>query len=182
MPLREGFFIFNFKVSSKMSRGTSGMQLENLSPRATAIMDLLIQGMKPGEIAKTLSISNTYVSEICNAPQFQNSLAIRRSRIADKIDDSIVESRTKAAQEVAEAERVLKESAREAAERMAAMVNSGNDSIALRASAEILDRSGLPKQTSQPSLAGASVTVINNETAVLIKETMEMCGDCSNEN
>lgn len=144
----------------------------HITPRAATIMDFVIQGMKSGEIAERLGLSLSYVSTVINAPQFSDALAIRRGNISQQVDDRSIEHLQEAANESRDADRILREHARKAAENMARLADGDNDSIALRANADILDRVGPQKRTG----VDATQTIVNIDinAAMLIKETLEM--------
>ena len=58
----------------------------HLTPRSMKIMDMVIEGLKSGMIAKELDLTVQYVSTIIHAPQFQHQLAIRRENYQDHFD------------------------------------------------------------------------------------------------
>jgi hypothetical protein len=128
-------------------------------------MDLVIEGLKPGQIAERLNLTLSYVSTIIHAPQFDHQLAIRRERIEERIDSDVVDR-------IQESTEILRKNAVAAANRIAAQVDSESDAIAFRASTDILDRVGQQKRS------GVEVTQttvnIDVKAAMLIKETLDM--------
>ena len=145
------------------------------------IMDLVIEGLRPGQIAERLGLTGSYVSVILNGPQFKHQLAIRRENIENQIDSTVVNHMNETAEEANKAERILRDNAAESARNVVRLMNGENDNVSLRASQDILDRAGPQKR------AGVDVTqtVINIDikSAMLIKETFAMeKGDLSNDN
>lgn len=140
---------------------------ETLTPRATEMLDLAIQGLKPGQIAERLSLSLPYVSTILNAPNFQHMLAIRRGKLEDRIDDKIVNSKVEAAD-------VIAAHAVEAAKKLVALADCEHNPIALRASESILDRAGVIKKSDGGGRMTQQIVIIDNKTAQVIQETLEM--------
>lgn len=131
-------------------------------------MDYYIQGLKPQQIAERLDLTHSYISTIIRSPNFQHTLAIRRKQISDQLDDKVVNAEIDAA-------RVLKEHAKEAAEKMAALLDSDNDLMIFKSSSDILDRVG-PQKQSKGAEAAATVVIIDENSAKLIKDTFLMSG------
>jgi cell division septum initiation protein DivIVA len=128
-------------------------------------MDFCIQGLKTGEIAERLDLSISRVSTIMNGPNFKHQLAIRRAKFEDDFDEKVANNRQEAAE-------VLKRSAVAAAQRMVQLVDSESDSIAHRASSDILDRVGPQKRTGvETSQATINIDI---DAAKLIEETLKM--------
>jgi predicted transcriptional regulator len=140
--------------------------LEQLTPRATQIMDLAIQGLTSGDIAKRLGLSHPYICQIMGAANFQHSLAVRRERLEERLDDKI----TNAAVEAAD---VLKEHAVQAAKNLVAMADGNASPIALRANESVLDRVGVSRKVDgRGGAAAAAIVIIDNDTARVIQETL----------
>jgi uncharacterized protein (DUF4415 family) len=138
----------------------------HVDPRALRIMDLAIQGLKPGAIAERVELSPARVSVIMNAPQFKHQLSQRRATYTEEFDSALADKTREAAD-------IIRKNAKAAAERMAELVDSTSEPVALRASADILDRHrGTQKQTGVN--VAAAVVNIDVDAAALIKETLEM--------
>jgi len=138
----------------------------HLTPRAMKIMDMVIQGLKSGAIAKKLELTVQYVSTIVHAPQFQHQLAIRRENYQENFDQALIEDEQ-------DANQILRNSAKAAAEKMVALLDTGNSNIQLKASADIMDRVGPTKQTKNIDLSQTNI-IVDVEMAKLIKETLDM--------
>lgn len=137
-----------------------------LTPLAHAIMNLFVQNLSAKQIAERLGHGRTYISNIISAPNFQHMLSIRRSVIADGIDEKVINAEKEAAD-------VLKAHAKETAEKMVRLLDSENEAIVFRSASDILDRVG-PSKQSKGNEAAATVIMINEDAARLIKETAEM--------
>lgn len=149
---------------------------EHLTPRATQIMDLVIQGMKSGAIAERLGLTGPYVSVVVNAPQFKHQLAIRQKRLADRADDAAFDQNQEAIRVVQDADNTLKANAKAAADKMVALLDAESEAIQHRAAVDILDRDGLQRQTKTNIDATQTITVLDEKAAQLIKETLEQDG------
>jgi len=157
--------INDFRMSGK-SRVTKLSTAEKLSPRAYQIMDFHLQGVQSKDIASRLGMNARYVGEILNAPNFQHMLAIRRGQIQENLDGRIADTTVDAANE-------LKAHAKEAADRLVDLLDSNSEPIQLKSSREILDRAGVVSQE-KGSSASATVVVVDEKAARLIKETFQM--------
>lgn len=156
----------NFKMSGE-SRVTGLSTAEKISPRACQIMDLHIQGLKSKQIAERLELTPRYIGEIINAPNFQHTLAIRREKLQERLDDKIVNSTVDATNE-------LKKHAIAAANKVVELMEgSDSESIQLKSSTEILDRAGVVSQK-KGAEATATVVIVDDESAALINETLRM--------
>jgi hypothetical protein len=155
----------DFKMSG-ISKVSGLLTTDRISPRANKIMDYYIQGLQSKEIAQRLNLTARYVGEIINAPNFQHQLAIRRARIEEQLDGKIVDSTIEAAEQ-------LKIHAKAAAEKLVGLLDSESESTALKSSTEILDRAGVVSQKQGP-VANATVVLVDEKSATLIAETLEM--------
>ena len=137
--------------------------MEKLTPRSFQIIDLVVQGVKSGQIAKRLSLSHAYVSQIMSAPQFQHQLAMRREKVQDRMDGQIVDS-------TIEASNKLKKHAIDAANKMVELLDNGSANLQKSAAAEILDRTGV--KTDDKAQVAAAVIVIDDKSAAVIKQAL----------
>lgn len=152
--------------ASGISRTTGLSTAEKISPRATQIMDLHIQGLRSKDIAARLGLTPRYVGEIINAPNFQHTLAIRRSLFEEKLDNKIVNTTISAADEI-------KKHAKAAADRLVSLLDGDSESTQMKASTEILDRVGIVSQKKGAEVS-ASVVIVDEKSAALINETLRM--------
>jgi len=141
--------------------------MEQLTPRAAQIMDLAIQGLGSGDIAKRLELTQPYVCVIMGAGNFQHQLAIRREKLENRIDDKVANA-------TVEAGDVLKDASIQAARKLVALVENDNNPIALRASESVLDRVGVSKKTDGGARMTQQVVIIDDKTARMVQETLEM--------
>ena len=70
-------------------------QLKKLNPRHLAIMDKVLEGKKQKDIASEMGMSPYGISTIVRSPIFQNELSRRREGIGRRVDDEVVERRTR---------------------------------------------------------------------------------------
>ena len=136
--------------------------MEQLTPRHFQIMDLAVQGLPSGEIAKRINLGGAYVSTIMAAPNFQHQLAMRRAKFEERLDDKIVNT-------TIEAGNVLKQNAIRAANKMVSLLDSGTPGLQKSAAADIMDRVGLAKQTQQNVDVNAKVVVLDAKSASVIE-------------
>lgn len=143
--------------------------ISELTVRHLRIVDLLLAGLSQKAIADELNISQQQVSVITNSPTFQHELAIRRSSLRDKVDERLANRTVDC---VNDAERLLKESAKEAASRLVSLLTSENDSVALNSAANILDRVGLPKAQKIDTTNRSVVINLTAEQLETLKQTV----------
>lgn len=142
----------------------AGNELQRLLPRHYKIMDLVLEGMGPAEIADSLDMSRVGIGLIINSPIFQERVAARRVKIEQGHDDLVAVSVSRAMDR-------LQGSADDAAKVHTDLLESENDSIKQRSASEILDRVGLGKQE-QRGNDGIHVT-INAEVAQVLQIALE---------
>ncbi len=141
--------------------------MESLTPRAAQIMDLAIQGLPAGQIAKRIGLSQTYISTIMGAANFQHQLAIRREKLDDRMDDKIVNATVEAAD-------VIKDHVVQAARNLVRMADCDKNPLSLKANESVLDRGGIPKKVDGGIKMTQQIVIIDDKTAKAIQETMEM--------
>lgn len=107
--------------------------IEKMLPRHFAIMDLTLAGMSGVDIAETLGVTRQTIYNVQNSPIFQDELERRRGKVEKETNSALANT-------PARAKAVLDENATRAAERLANLVDSMDDSVALRASSTILDK------------------------------------------
>ncbi len=138
----------------------------HLTPRASRIMDMVISGMKSGEIAKELDLTVQYISTVVHAPQFEHQLAIRREKFEETFDQNIINRES-------DAMAILRENAAAAALKMVELLDNESPSIQHKASVDIMDRAGPAKQSGSIDISQTNI-IIDENMANLIKETIDM--------
>ena len=138
---------------------------ERLLPRHYQIMDLRMQGQNYREISDNLRISYRQVANVCNTPQFQNALALRRSSVEDQVEEDILKTQSDVLTEI-------KNSTMQAVRRLIQLVDDDNVAVARQAANDILDRGGYPKVSRQES-QNESTLVVDSEQAALLKRALE---------
>jgi len=143
--------------------------IEQLTPRHFKILDYLIDGWTPKRISEKLFITQTQISVIMNSPCFKHQLAMRRALYEERKNEEQVE-------EEDEVMKLLKESAKMAAEKLKASISNVDAKIAIHASTEVLDRAGygkVVKSASQTANIGP-VLILSVKDANRIIETIEL--------
>lgn len=138
----------------------------HITPRAMKIMDMVISGLKSGEIADSLKLTVQYVSTVIHAPQFQHQLAMRREKFEEDFDQNLIASEQEAAE-------ILRNNAAAAARKMVRLLDSESEQIVHKASTDIMDRVGPTKQNKNIDLSQTNI-IIDEGMANLIKETLDM--------
>lgn len=142
--------------------------IQSLNPRHYTIVELCLRGWTNKQIAEHLSMSQTQVSVVINSPSFQHELAIRRSKLADISNNAINDSIDEVTEEI-------KRGTKDAVRRLIRCIDSPDEGIAVRASAEILDRSGYGKVT---KIESKNISInITAEDAKRIADTLLLDSD-----
>ncbi len=140
-------------------------EIASLNPRHYKILELCLRGWTNKQIAEHLLMSPCQVSIVVNSPSFQHELAIRRSKLDALVDQQLADSTT-------EVTRAIQEGARLAARRLVQAISSPDESIAVKASSDILDRAGFPRSSRIDSRS--LNVVISADDAARITETLSM--------
>lgn len=121
--------------------------LKTLNPRHFKIIELCLRGITNKQIANDLSMTPNAVSIITSSPNFQREYAIQKTILDEKkIDNIAVESST-AVKNADTVKAKLVEATHAAVEKLTTLVNSEDETLAMKASLEVLDRGGHPKST-----------------------------------
>jgi hypothetical protein len=110
-----------------------GSDVKRILPRHRRIIEMALDGMDYKGIAEGCGMSPRSVSLILKSPLVACELSRRRADIERKRDEGRV-------REVDQARELLERKSLEAAERTVSLLESGDDSVALRAADRILDR------------------------------------------
>lgn len=145
----------------------SNVAIESLNPRHYKILDLCVRGKTAKQIADYLEMTPKQVSIVLGSPGFQHQFAIRRAKYEQTADDKHIEAEDSATM-------ILKEAARDAADKMKSLLTSEDETISLRSATAILDRTGHHKTESRAGRGSQTAIFINAEQAQVILETMEM--------
>jgi transcriptional regulator len=142
----------------QMSRATT-------NSRHFQILELVLRGVPDKDIIKTLGVSTSMLSVLKRSASFQHELSRRRAVIEEMSNRQIVDAQS-------EVSLAIKEGTRSAIKRLLGCINSDDESIALRASTEVLDRGGHPRvQRNENKNVSVSLAP---EDAKLIAETLNM--------
>ena len=142
--------------------------IQQLNPRHYKILEFYLRGWTNKQIADHFNITQSNVSVVTRSPSFQHEVAMRRDKLNDMSNQSIVSSD----QEVTDA---IREGTKSAVDRILGCIHSGDENVAIRASTEILDRGGFPKVS---KIESKSLSVIMNaDDLVKLKEAIAMDRD-----
>lgn len=140
-------------------------EIERLLPRHFVIMDLVLAGLGPTDIARELSMSPVGVGLIVNAPIFQSELARRRSQANVGLQESAQQEMRAA---VSRAKSILEGAANQAASVQTELLECGDPSIRLRASDSILDRVlGKSAEVHRPTIVIDKAVIANLQLALV---------------
>lgn len=142
--------------------------LQKLNPRHFQILDYALRGFSQKDIAEALGMSTQMISIVMRSPNFQHELSLRRATVDAQRAESLAEGRDDPVLDQ------LKRGAVMAAKRLVVNTQDTNGSVANKACAEILDRTGF--QTVQKhSVESKSITLnIDASDASRITETLRM--------
>lgn len=147
--------------------------IQKLNARHFKILEFCLRGWTNKHIAEHLNMSGEQVSIIVCSPSFQHELVTKRDRLDELTEQSIVSADD-------EVTKAIKAHTLAAVERLG-IVSAGKDEdggyasldgVAVRASAEILDRGGYPR-TQRTETKSLSI-LISPDDAKRIADTMEM--------
>lgn len=139
--------------------------VQNLLPRHSKIMDLLIEGFTPFSAASKLNMPYRQVYNLVHTPSFQHKLHLRRTRVEERIEDKIVED-TLSVQDY------LQEATQHAAQKLISLMDSPSDTVARAAANDILDRTGFAKVTKNENIVTS--VEIDSDMSKTIAETLKM--------
>lgn len=136
-------------------------ELKKLLPRHFRIMELLLDGLSFKDTAETVGMSPAAIQMIARSPLFQEELARRRRDTQQSLDQTRSQAQI-------DAQAVLNDNARRAAETHAELLDDDDPSIRQRSAESILDRV-FGKGESKPS----AVVQVNAETFQLLKIALD---------
>jgi hypothetical protein len=141
--------------------------IKKLNPRHEKMIDLALQGWPNNAIADHFKMSPRQVSVVLSGPLAQHKIAIRRKTIEDNLDSG------QPSPEESEVQQILRQGARAAAEKLCHGVRSENESIALKSSSEILDRTGHPRTQKVEGSSGVSISITSTDVQLLTEALNE---------
>ncbi len=143
--------------------GDNMNSIQQLNPRHHKMLEFNMRGWTNKQIADHLGMTQQNVSVVMRSPSFQHELSMRRAKLEEMSNQSIVSSD----QEVTDS---IRAGAKAAVERILSGIDSVDENVAIRSSESILDRAGFPK-VSKVESKSLSV-VMNAEDLVKLKEAM----------
>jgi hypothetical protein len=144
-----------------------GSLVKSLNQRHFRIIDLAVLGRTNQEIAKELNMTAGQVGAVLKSPQVEHEFAIRRERVSELNDQKVVDAED-------EVTKALREGAIAAARKLITAVNSPDESLAVRASGDVLDRAGYPKVQKQIGGGSQTTLVVTGGDIARLQSTLEM--------
>lgn len=148
----------------------SNALIKKLLPRHNKILDLCLAGYSLAFIAAQVDITVTQLRNIRESPSFQLEYSRRRENIELQVDSQIVENEIGASE-------ILKNASAHAATKITTLIDSGDDAIAFRSAADVLDRSGHPKVAASIGANVGVITVLNTADVERLASTLELDRD-----
>ena len=143
----------------------SNKDLDRLLPRHFEVMELVLRGNGPSEIAQVMGMSPQGISLIINAPLFQDALTRRRDQMQKNQDEGDIVASVKALE-------VLENAAVDAAKTHVSLLESSDPRVAAASANAILDRV-LEKKTG----VQANVFVFDEKALNALKSVMQESKD-----
>lgn len=137
------------------------VELQRLGPRHHRILELYLQGFKPGEIARELGVTREGITWVVSSPCFQHELA-RRRKDRETVHDQMVASTVGAARAKIEG------AAEAAADGLIDTLSSQDERVRLMGIKEILDRAGASTASKTP----VSVQILSPERVQLLIQSI----------
>lgn len=141
-------------------------QIQQLTPRHYAILDLVILGKNSAQISEQLKMSKTQVNLVLSSPCFKHQAGIQRSLHEEKISDQAVKNLDQTRTE-------LINNTLAAAQALTSGLNSVDDKIKIKSAESILDRTGYPKETKIEGGTNTNI-FIDQKNINILKETLDM--------
>lgn len=144
--------------------------LQKLMPRHYRIIDLFIEGLTPGEVAKEVGMSVVQIKNIRNSPHFQLEYDRRRTSYERIHDGHLATCNTERAEDI------IKKSQPEAARKLTCLLESVDEGIQLRSAESLLDRGGHARLQKIQSTNANVVVALDGDQLARIRETLDL--DC----
>ena len=142
--------------------------LQTLNARHYKIIDFCLRGWTNKQIAAHLGMTSVGVGIIVNSPNFQHELALRRSKLEDVSDSTIIHSDDAVT-------KAIRAGTLDAVKALVKGIDSEDERVQLKAAAEILDRGGFPK--TQRVEAKTLSVVLSSKDVDRIQETFQLDED-----
>ena len=133
--------------------------IKKINPKHHIIMHRLLSGQTQRQIAKDMSLSETWVSLVVNDPLFKEEY----QKLVDEV-------RTKVIDTSAEVQEIINAAAPEAARKIVVLMDELDPSIRLKAAKEFVDKSDFGKERSAEA---NKPIVITQQQMILIEEGMK---------
>ena len=143
--------------------------LKTLNPRHFKIIELTLRGYTNKQIAEELSMTAMGVSIVTRSPNFQRELAIQKVILDERKIDNIAAESSIAVKNANSVEEKLKQATLEAVDKLTQTISSEDESLAMKASLEVLDRGGHPKSTKVETVKTLNVSLSDEAADRLAK-------------
>jgi len=143
-----------------------GKTIQSMNQRHFHILNLRYKDWGVQQIATHLNMSRRQVSLIVNSASFRHEIAIKRAQNDEREE-------VKGSKEEDEVLQTLKNSTKAAVDKLCSHLKSPDDKTSMKASLEILDRTGYTKKEEQKQQATVAI-IINHKDSDIIRETIDM--------
>ena len=151
--------------------------LKSLNPRHYKIIELTLRGLTVGQIATELSMTTQAITIVTHSPNFQHEYAMQKTIVdSKKHDDIATEHSDVAPEEVVNSK--LREATLIAVDKLTEAMESDDESLALKATLETLDRGGHPRSVKTENVETLHVS-LSNEAAQRIADAITLDVDDS---
>lgn len=140
--------------------------IKSMNQRHFKILNLYFRGMPVNKIAEHLEMSPRQISLIVNSPSFRHEISIKRAQ-TETFEDDVIKQDEDAVL------KTLKDNTLNAVTKLCNHLDSPDDKTSMKASLEILDRTGYVKKEQQKQQATVAI-IINNKDSAVIRETIGM--------
>lgn len=142
--------------------------LKKLMPRHLKIIELVLEGLKLGDIANKVDMSVVQLKNIRNSPTFQHELSMRQESYNSLHDQNMINVQLETAEEV------IQDNQLPAAEMLRDILKGEDTAMQFRAAESLLDRGGHPKVQKQDTTSRSIVIALDAGKLDLINETLKL--------
>lgn len=154
--------------------------LKSLNPRHYKILELFLRGFTVGQIAAELSMTTQAITIIRTSPNFQHEYAMQKNILDEKKLDNIATEHSNITPEDV-VNNKLRAATLVAVDKLTEAMESDDESLALKATLETLDRGGHPKSIKTENVETLHVS-LSNEAADRIANAIMLDVDADESN
>ena len=133
--------------------------IKKINPKHHIIINRLLSGQTQRQIAKDMSLSETWVSLVVNDPRFKDEY----QKLVDEVRAKVIDTS-------AEVQEIINAAAPKAAQKIVTLMDEFDPSIRLKVAKEVVDKSDFGKDRLKES---NKPIVITQQQMILIEEGMK---------